>query len=72
VSLPADAIRALVTGKHGDPFSVLGPHAEADGALAVRVCLPDARAVAVSNGQPHSVTLSLPPLGALLFRWTGP
>jgi 1,4-alpha-glucan branching enzyme len=25
-----------------------------------------------SHGQPHSVTLRLPPLGAVLFRWTGP
>jgi 1,4-alpha-glucan branching enzyme len=24
------------------------------------------------HGQPHSVTLTLPPLGVLLFRWTGP
>jgi hypothetical protein len=34
VSLPADASRAVVTGEHGDPFSVRGPHAERAGALA--------------------------------------
>jgi 1,4-alpha-glucan branching enzyme len=47
VSLPAGAVRALVTGEHGDPFAVLGPHAEADGGLVIRAFLPDARGVQV-------------------------
>jgi 1,4-alpha-glucan branching enzyme len=47
VSLPAATVRALVTGEHGDPFSVLGPHADADGGLVIRALLPDAEGVQV-------------------------
>jgi len=47
VTLPAAVIRALTVGEHGDPFSVLGPHHEAGGALVVRALLPEARAVSV-------------------------
>jgi 1,4-alpha-glucan branching enzyme len=55
VSLPAATVRALVTGEHGDPFAVLGPHAESDGGLVVRALLPDARGVQVvprEGGEP--------------------
>jgi 1,4-alpha-glucan branching enzyme len=51
VSLPAATVRALVTGEHGDPFAVLGPHAESDGGLVVRALLPDARGVQVVPGE---------------------
>ncbi len=47
MSLPAGAVRALVTGEHGDPFAVLGPHAKADGGLVIRAFLPDAWGVQV-------------------------
>jgi 1,4-alpha-glucan branching enzyme len=47
VSIPPAAVRALVTGEHGDPFAVLGPHAEADGSLVIRAFLPGARGVQV-------------------------
>ena len=47
MTLPADVIDALVTGEHGDPFGVLGPHRGEDGLVTVRVFLPEARAVAV-------------------------
>ncbi|MCB1883038.1 MAG: 1,4-alpha-glucan branching protein GlgB [Geminicoccaceae bacterium] len=45
---PADpaAVEALVAGRHGDPFGILGPHEAADG-WTVRVFLPDAVAVEV-------------------------
>ncbi|MGH8112045.1 MAG: 1,4-alpha-glucan branching protein GlgB [Rhodanobacteraceae bacterium] len=36
------AIDAIVTGDCGDPFAVLGPHAQPDGRVIVRVFLPDA------------------------------
>lgn len=39
---PADVIAALVEGRHGDPFSILGPHAAADGDIVVRAFLPGA------------------------------
>jgi 1,4-alpha-glucan branching enzyme len=49
--LTPDAIQALVTGQHGDPFSILGPH---DGASpVVRAFLPWAsEAAVVPAGQP--------------------
>jgi 1,4-alpha-glucan branching enzyme len=40
------AIEALVEGKHGDPFAVLGPHEGDGGRAELRVFMPDARAVA--------------------------
>ncbi len=43
--LTSDAIQAIVTGQHGDPFSVLGPHG--DGVPVVRAFLPEAREAAV-------------------------
>jgi len=43
---PSDTdIDAIATGRHDDPFAILGPHALADGALALRVFAPDADAV---------------------------
>ncbi len=41
------AINALVAGRHADPFSVLGLHADASGALWIRALLPQADTVAV-------------------------
>lgn len=38
------AIGALVAGRHGDPFSVLGPHATEEG-IALRVLRPEAEQV---------------------------
>jgi 1,4-alpha-glucan branching enzyme len=45
VSLSPDAIHAIVAGRHGDPFAVLGPHPSGDGMLVVRAFLPGAREV---------------------------
>jgi 1,4-alpha-glucan branching enzyme len=51
-----DAIGSLVTGEHGDPFAVLGPHRAPDGTVAIRAFLPDAQAVAlVPEGAPDGV-----------------
>jgi 1,4-alpha-glucan branching enzyme len=47
--LSPDVIEALRLGRHGDPFSVLGPHRSPDGGWRVRAFLPGARdAAAVS------------------------
>jgi 1,4-alpha-glucan branching enzyme len=39
-------IDAIATGRHDDPFAVLGPHALADGTLALRAFAPEADSVA--------------------------
>jgi 1,4-alpha-glucan branching enzyme len=41
----ADGIKALIEGRHGDPFSILGIHRCADGLPCVRVFLPGASGV---------------------------
>jgi 1,4-alpha-glucan branching enzyme len=43
---PKPEIAAIVAGRHGDPFAILGMH-EVAGALEVRAFLPNAEAVAV-------------------------
>ena len=48
--LDQDTVDALRQGRHGDPFSVLGPHAAADGATQVTVFLPGATAVQAFAG----------------------
>ncbi len=52
-------VHALVVGEHGDPFGVLGPHRDAEGALTIRALLPGARAVSVVGlgGRPGSYAL---------------
>ena len=42
----AEAVQALVEGRHGDPFAILGPH-EVAGRHVVRALLPGARGVTV-------------------------
>ncbi len=41
--LHPDAIRNLLNGDHGDPFSLLGPHAGGDGGLSIRAFRPTAK-----------------------------
>jgi 1,4-alpha-glucan branching enzyme len=45
--LNSQDIEAIRTGRHGDPFAVLGPHATTDGRVSVRAFLPGASAVEV-------------------------
>ncbi len=48
-TLAADAIEAIVSARHGDPFAVLGHHETAPGLWEIRAMLPQAsRAVLVS------------------------
>ncbi|QEE38816.1 MULTISPECIES: 1,4-alpha-glucan branching protein GlgB [unclassified Methylobacterium] len=42
-----DAIAALMSANHGDPFSVLGPHRVGPNAWEVRAVLPEARSAAL-------------------------
>ncbi len=48
--LTSDVVEALVGGRHGDPFAVLGPHAGARGTVAIRTLQPDAAKVSVVLG----------------------
>jgi 1,4-alpha-glucan branching enzyme len=42
------SLNAIATGRHTDPFSVLGPHIE-KGRLVIRACLPAAEKVSVTR-----------------------
>ena len=55
--LDSGAVQALVEGRHGDPFAVLGPH-DVDGATMVRVLLPGADGVTLidAKGEPIGTT----------------
>ena len=46
MSLSSDDAQAIVDGRHGDPFSILGLH-EVNGKLAVRAFVPDAQTIDV-------------------------
>ncbi len=52
-------IEAVVAGKHGDPFGVLGLHTAADGVLSLRVFWPGADAVAVVDCADGSTVATL-------------
>ena len=45
-----DAVQAIVDGRHGDPFAVLGMHGGGDRPLVVRTFQPGALAVRVLRG----------------------
>ncbi len=47
----ADAIEAVIRGRHGDPFAVLGMHVEGRRAPVVNVFAPDAAEVAVLDAK---------------------
>src|SRR3954468_11544985 len=60
------AVEAIVAGRHGDPFAVLGPHRAPDGATTVRVFWPGAEAVGVldaQTGKPRAELACLHPAG---------
>ena len=44
VGIGAEAVQALVDGRHGDPFSILGPHNRGS-TLIVRALAPGAQTV---------------------------
>jgi 1,4-alpha-glucan branching enzyme len=45
------AVISICRGQHGDPFSVLGPHADAKGRLTLRTLQPGAISVSVIDAQ---------------------
>jgi 1,4-alpha-glucan branching enzyme len=47
----SDAVTALIEGRHGDPFALLGMHGGGDEPLVVRTFQPGARAVRVLTGE---------------------
>ena len=61
MSLSRETVQTLVTGEHGDPFAVLGPHAAANGVI-VRVFLPGAVEVSVVPLDAGSLSHPLKPL----------
>ena len=46
VGVDAEAVQALVDGRHGDPFSILGPHSRGS-TSTVRALAPGAQAIDV-------------------------
>ncbi|MEM8664799.1 MAG: 1,4-alpha-glucan branching enzyme, partial [Pseudomonadota bacterium] len=47
--LPPQVIEAIVTGRHSDPFGVLGPHGGVDSRFIVRTFAPQADEVSVTD-----------------------
>jgi 1,4-alpha-glucan branching enzyme len=54
----ADAIQAIAEGRHGDPFSILGPHRCADGRACVRLFMPGAAGVDVIHRETGALLAS--------------
>ena len=54
-----NAVAALVEGRHGDPFSLLGMHARGDAPLSVRVFWPGAETVEVTEAKAGKAVASL-------------
>ncbi|MGN6092727.1 MAG: GlgB N-terminal domain-containing protein, partial [Luteibacter jiangsuensis] len=48
------AVDALVEGRHGDPFALLGPH-RVEGRRVVRTLQPGARSVELIDTQGHVI-----------------
>ena len=61
------AIQQLADATHGDPFAVLGRHADGDG-ICVRIMLPHAETVSIAEGD-HAMTRIE---GTDVFEWRGP
>src|SRR3954454_10435321 len=56
---PAAAIDAIATGRHGDPFTVLGPHTDATGTTGIGAFLPDAEQAHVVDANTGEVLAEL-------------
>src|SRR5687767_9181661 len=54
-----EAIKAVVAGRHSDPFSVLGPHAQRDGSIGISTFAPDADTVEVFDAASGSIVVAL-------------
>lgn len=60
--LHPDAMQALVEGRHGDPFAILGPQVT-DAGRVVRAFLPGARSVTIVSGRTKTAATLLHPVG---------
>ena len=69
MSLSREDVQAIVTGEHGDPFAVLGPHSAAHG-VTVRAFLPGAVEVSVVPLDGSALSHPLKPLHAAGL-WAG-
>ncbi len=58
--LRAEDVAAIVRAEHGDPFSVLGPHATPDDELEIRAFLPQAGRVEVVDAASGATLADLP------------
>jgi len=61
-NLHPDAVWSLIEGRHGDPFSILGPHTTEDGPI-VRVFLPGASGVTLLSGETAVPMMRIHPAG---------
>jgi 1,4-alpha-glucan branching enzyme len=61
-TLDAATISAIVDGRHGDPFAVLGPH-EVGGAVVIRALVPAAAQLEVIDPETNTVAASLARIG---------
>jgi 1,4-alpha-glucan branching enzyme len=61
-SLHPDAIAALIDGRHGDPFAILGPH-DTEAGRVVRVFMPGATGVSLVAGDSVTPMTLLHPAG---------
>ncbi len=67
--ITATDLDALLAGRHGDPFAVLGPHADATGRTWLRALLPAAHAVeAVDAATGARLALLTPRVPGLFFE----
>ncbi len=62
-----EALNSLLVGTNGDPFSILGPHDTAEGAV-VRLLLPDARSVVLRTPEGSLLTQASAVRESLLFE----
>ncbi|WP_295541458.1 1,4-alpha-glucan branching protein GlgB [uncultured Thiohalocapsa sp.] len=62
-----NSLQQIADASHGDPFSVLGRHADGDG-VCVRVMLPGAETVTIADGN-HAMRRRE---GTDIFEWRGP
>ena len=67
-----EAVKAVVAGRHSDPFSVLGPHAQPDGSVGISTFAPDADAVEVIDAASGSVVATLEKIHAEGFFFGTP
>ena len=54
-----EAVKAMVSGRHNDPFSILGPHAQRDDSMGISIFAPDADTVEVVDPASGTIIVAL-------------